>query len=794
VSSDEKKGVASATEESTGDVALDEKLSKPVFTFDSGFEQAQVWMCGFLIVAAGVMAYSNAFRIPFHADDLRWLCQNEAAHSLATAPQAVAVGSPSLLTFLDLAIDWKLAGEDPFLYRLSSLFLHLANGVLLFLVCRMLLGGSVAPAIPMLAGLLFALHPLATESVVMAIGRGCLLSAAFVLAGLLFFLHGTRDESNPRYSFVAFSCVCFALGAAAHTSALAFVLIVTAASLCAYPGRSKSTQAVSLFPCWFLFAVLLAAQWASSFSSLRMPDFSLACQTLLKIIIPINLSAAPAPVSASWVFLAAPLAVGIVVAAFKWLPGLAMTWMASALLAGTASTADPGERAAYLAIAGAALFVPWLVAVSRTPGIRAAFGIACAALVLSAGAGTYLRNFVWQDPVALWNHAAQLAPHSPVPMRKLGLTLLARANATENPEEAAGLLAHARDCLQQSLEKAPDDSAAREALGVVLMKSGETDAALEAFRAVLRADLTRRTSALSIAHMLFDRHAEHGNVDDLAASVDYFRHADALAPLTGADLTQYGLALSAKGHFEAAEPLLERATLGSDSERAEAPFKHARELARRVRGLMVQSAGVLAKNPRDPAGLRQRAQGLALGGQTMRAFYALDDLMHAQPPDYPLWLLMGLIRARMNATDGFLREWPNPPDPPEGAPPPWTELARTCAGSGLWDAAKIYALSKEAAPAIGGKPLIVLSEIALQFRQGQRAFDLLNEATKAYPDDPEAWLRLCDIATAGRDMTSARNYLNEAQARNADASELDKRRKAIGESGAATPAPGTIVQ
>jgi len=794
VSSDEKKGVASDTEESTGDAALDAKVSKPAFTFDSGFEQAQVWMCGFLIVAAGLMAYSNAFRIPFHADDLYWVCQNEAAHSLATTPQAVAAGSPSLLTFLDLALDWKLAGDNPFLYRLSSVFLHLANAVLLFLVCRMLLGADTAPAVPMLAGLILALHPLATESVVTAIGRGSLLAGIFVLAGLLLFLRGARDESNLRFVFVAFSCVCFALGTAAHTSALAFVLIVSAASLCAYPNRPLSLHASTLFPCWFLFVVLLAVHWAMDFSSFRMPDIGLGRYALLKIIVPIGLSPTPNPVPASWVYLGAPLAVGIVVAAFKRMPGLAMVWISSALLAGTVSPADPGERTAYLAIAGAALFAPWLVAAARAPGIRAAFGIACATLVLAAGTGTYLRNIVWQDPSVLWSHAAQLAPDSAVPMRKLGLTLLARANTAGEPETAAGLFAYARDCLKQSLEKAPDDIATREAFGDALMHMGDSDAALAAFRDVLRVDLTRRTSALSIARILFDRHAAQGNPDDLAASVDYFRHADTLAPLTGAELTQYGLALSAKGHFEAAEPILERATLGSDSDRAEAPFKNARELARRVRGLMVQSAGVLAKNPQDATGLRQRAQGLALGGQTMSAFYALDNLMHAQPPDYPLWLLMGLIRARMNATDGFLREWPNPPDPPEGAPPPWTELARTCAGSGLWDAAKTYALSREASAAIGNKPLILLSEIALQFRQGQRAFDYLNEAVKAYPDDPEAWLRLCDLATAGRDIPSARNYLNEAQSRNADPAECDKRRKAIGGPGAAAPAPGTIVQ
>jgi len=642
--------------------------------------------------------------------------------------------------------------------------------------------------------MLFVLHPLATESVVTAVGRGSVLAGTFVLAGLFLFLRCTRDESSPRYEFVAFSCVCFALGVAAHASALGFVLIVTAVGLCAYPHRTWRAHVATLFPCWFLFAALLVYYGASGSSMLRTPDFGLACYALLKVFAPVGLSAIPHFAPVSWVFLAVPLAVGVAAAVFKWLPGLAMIWTSGALIAGTATYAEPSERTAYLAVAGAVLLVPWFVASIRSAGARAVLGIACGGLVLAAGLGTYTRNIVWRDAATLWADAARLAPGSSAPTRKLGMTYLAQAAGIEKPEEAARLYAQARECLQQAIEQAPDDIDTREALGLALSKTGDADAAAEAFRAVLRVDMNRRESAISIARMLFARFVAQHDTGDLPRTIDYFRHADAIEPLTGTDLTHYGLALAAIGNFEAAEPVLERASLGNDSEEAEPAFKNARELARRVRGLMSQSAGLLAKNPQDPVGLRQRVQGLALAGQTTSAFYGLDRLMRAQPPDYPLWLLMGLICARMSATGSFLNEWATPPAPPEGAPPAWTELARTCAGSGLWDAARTYATSPQAAQELGTKPLLTLAAIALQFRQGARAFDYLNNATKAYPDDPEAWLRLCDVAMAGRDERAARNYLNEAKSRHPDPSEIEKREKALGANASPALAPGTIVQ
>ena len=77
------------------------------------------------------------------------------------------------LTWLSLSLDWALWGMNPFGYHLTSLMLHAANGAALFviaarLIARALPGASRASIASgaAVAALVFAIHPLRTESVV----------------------------------------------------------------------------------------------------------------------------------------------------------------------------------------------------------------------------------------------------------------------------------------------------------------------------------------------------------------------------------------------------------------------------------------------------------------------------------------------------------------------------------------------------------------------------------------------------------------------------------------------------
>ena len=106
------------------------------------------------------------------------------------------------LTMLSLMADVLAAGGDlhpgPFVFHLTNILLHAATAVLVVLVVRRMVGGL---AVPVLMGVLFALHPAQVESVSWISQRKTLLASLFAVACIACYLRygelriGRRSES-----------------------------------------------------------------------------------------------------------------------------------------------------------------------------------------------------------------------------------------------------------------------------------------------------------------------------------------------------------------------------------------------------------------------------------------------------------------------------------------------------------------------------------------------------------------------------------------------------------------------
>ncbi len=126
------------------------------------------------------------------------------------------------LTLLSLALDYHWWGLDPRGYHLTNVLLHALTAVLVYSFLSPLFRSAAAP---LMAALIFALHPLQMEAVSVAIQRKT------VLSGALFFLTliGYRRwcESQQRRWYVA-ALVAFAAAALAKPSVvtLPFVLVL----------------------------------------------------------------------------------------------------------------------------------------------------------------------------------------------------------------------------------------------------------------------------------------------------------------------------------------------------------------------------------------------------------------------------------------------------------------------------------------------------------------------------------------------------------------------------------------
>ncbi len=174
-----------------------------------------------LLVGVGVLAflvYANSLGNGFVWDDPiileRQLVVFNSLSDVLITPRGIPNYSPDYYrptTTLSYLIDRSFGGDEPFVFHLSVVLAHCAASVLVALLGAQLLGwGASAWIAGCVAGALFAVHPVHTESVAWAAGRSDVLATVFVLAALL--LIGARRMS-PRLIVLSGLAAFAALGA-----------------------------------------------------------------------------------------------------------------------------------------------------------------------------------------------------------------------------------------------------------------------------------------------------------------------------------------------------------------------------------------------------------------------------------------------------------------------------------------------------------------------------------------------------------------------------------------------------
>jgi protein O-mannosyl-transferase len=126
------------------------------------------------------------------------------------------------LTWISHTIDCTLFGTNAGSHHLVSLFFHILNSVLLFLVLRALSGALWRSA---LVAALFALHPLHVESVVWISERKDVLSAFFYFLTIGCYIWYVMERSRGKYLLTGL-CFILALMAKPMAVTLPFVLLL----------------------------------------------------------------------------------------------------------------------------------------------------------------------------------------------------------------------------------------------------------------------------------------------------------------------------------------------------------------------------------------------------------------------------------------------------------------------------------------------------------------------------------------------------------------------------------------
>ena len=154
---------------------------------------------GASIGVLALLVYAGSLDNAFQYDDLHSIVENPHIRSLSNIPAFFY--QPELfsadprnamyrpLVLVSYALNHALSGDSVWSYHLLNLAIHLGTSCLLYaLVCQ--LGGTWVQAL--LAGLLFALHPLASEPVNYISSRSESLCAFLFLLAFLGYAHGGR--------------------------------------------------------------------------------------------------------------------------------------------------------------------------------------------------------------------------------------------------------------------------------------------------------------------------------------------------------------------------------------------------------------------------------------------------------------------------------------------------------------------------------------------------------------------------------------------------------------------------
>ncbi|MEK6800009.1 MAG: tetratricopeptide repeat protein [Planctomycetota bacterium] len=178
----------------------------------------RVTLCGIALLAMVCAVYANAWTGPFIADDFPAIVDNPQVRSLPACwraafddRQSSVSGRP--IPACTLALNYAVGGLDVRGYHAFNVSVHALCSLVLFGIVRRMLqrlgerrgsGGTVRPAFA--ASMLWAVHPLHTETVNYVVQRTELLVGLFCLLTVYAALRGAASPRSRWWSLLAVAC------------------------------------------------------------------------------------------------------------------------------------------------------------------------------------------------------------------------------------------------------------------------------------------------------------------------------------------------------------------------------------------------------------------------------------------------------------------------------------------------------------------------------------------------------------------------------------------------------------
>lgn len=457
-----------------------------------------------LLLAATLFVYWPVSGQEFvYFDDVSYVIENDHVHE-GLRPSTIVwafttdhMGTWHPLAWISHAADWSFYGADAGGHHLTSLFLHVLNVLLLFIVLRRMTGRTWASAF---VAFVFAVHPLNVASVAWVSSRKGVLSATFLFLTLWAYIRYTERPNVARYLGVS---AAFALGLLSKPVLVSLPLLLLLLDL--WPlerldwngrGRGDLRPWIEKLPLVAMSAAVSVVvflirrtgepvPWAERWA--QIPVAYLVY--LRRIFWPVGLATPyPPPSLPTPVVILGALTILIAISALafrfrKSRPYLAVGWLWFLItLAPVIGFVQIGaypraDRWMYLPIIGVLISLAfaggsWL---PRTRSTAAALGLAAVTLIAALSLQTHAQIATWQDTETLFRRAIAVTENNRTAHYNLAWYLAKEGRADEAVAQ-----------YRLAIDISPDYFPARHNLALLLWREERTEEAVQATCDALR--------------------------------------------------------------------------------------------------------------------------------------------------------------------------------------------------------------------------------------------------------------------------------------------------------------------
>jgi len=543
-----------------------------------------------IIIILSLLVYSNSFESTFQYDDVHSIVVNPYIKNPANllklfwTPEMGSglvkeTSSYRPLLMASYALNFYLGGMNIFGYHLLNTIIHTGCALLVYLITIFFLripyeaketDSNRQHLTALLAALIFAIHPVQTESVTYITGRSSSLTALFFLGSFYSYL---QYHFTGKVHHLIWSSLSYLLALLVKETAITLLPLLILLHFFFPSGRTWKGRVLSLFPHLALSATYLWSRF-HFFGSLQykthqaVPSLYEQLLTQLRawvhyigtLIFPLTLNVDyDFPISHSIFEGQVILALGILlmIGVMAWRAsrtfrpfGFFALWFAITLL--PTNSVIPLEdvvtdRWLYLpSVAYAVIFAltaEWIFRAKVEYGHRPrkiVFFFLCALILEFYGYATLLRNYTWHNEWMLWEDAALKSPNKARPHNGLGLALSRTGRLDDaivefqrvlelNPKHGGaylnlgsiyfkqGKLEEAIEALQKSIILSPRLSPeAYNNLGVIFLNQGKTEEALKAYQQ----SVNIRPLNDAALYNLGDLYARQGEIDQAIAYME----------------------------------------------------------------------------------------------------------------------------------------------------------------------------------------------------------------------------------------------------------------------------------